>query len=539
MSNLCWRCVIRKTSNSPQDLKFDTVDSSPVNSASGSDEKVCFSCNDLLLIDDQSKYCILRIPDEVKKVRRRKSNKFVAVQNTQAGLIGTYAIYRQDLINNEAKKDSIGGYLGEVFRGALAAAVSNDGGMRVTEAGISIEFTPELRINSDQEMYLSLKSCTRSLLLSQLSVGADVCQNQDFTLRQNQNSDLYINFTFSTRVPASLKCTEGFVFSMVVSYNWKSVYMLGRYVKLSRRISQSRWGFSEGDKNKITVDTSVEEVLSNSLKELVQFGSFTFSSSGREDVDVRMLGRYAQVIFGRGLVSEQGGGAQSSDERKVCGGRPLEQAEDQETAEMGRPFAIEVGNILSHHYLFYPNNIQMSGTKEADSRHHYSAEDFIQLFKETVWRKSGHRVEVPLLNFSDSGSVQKMNKEVNEKQKSYRCICYSSSPIRCNEYSQISEHLKLPITLNQRTPIRVLHRRPNINRSRKIYDLMISPINENYFILDLLAQAGTYIKEFVNGDLGRTSPSFGDLIKDTLSEKSSCGEEFKVIIVQLDVLNIH
>lgn len=529
--------MVRKTSYNTQDFKFGMQNSSPIDSVSGSDGKVCFSCNNLLLLDDKSKYYILKIPNEVKKVRRRQSNKFVAIQNTPASLVGTYAIYRQGIMNPEYGKDSIAGYLGEVFRDALAAAVSNDSGLRVTEAGISIELTPELRTNSDQEMCSSLKSCLRSLLLSQLSIGTDVCQNQGFTLRQNQNSDLYINFTFTTRMPSSLQYTEGFVFSLVLSYTWKSVYMLGRYIKLSRRISQSRWGFSEGNKNKINVDTSVEEILSSSLREFVQFEKFTFSSSGREDVDVRMLGEYAQAIFGR-LSAEQDDGTQCSDGISTDS-HPSKQTEGQAETVMGRPFAIEIGNILSHHYLFYPRSVKILDTKEADSKHYHSEEDFIRLFRETIRRKSSFRVEVPLLNFSDSSFVQKMNKEVNEKQKSYRCICYSSFPIGCNGYRQISECLKLPITLNQRTPIRVLHRRPNINRSRRIYDLMISPINENYFILDLLAQAGTYIKEFVNGDLGRTSPCLGDLIKDSLSEQFPCGESLNIIIVQLDVLNIH
>lgn len=33
-----------------------------------------------------------------------------------------------------------------------------------------------------------------------------------------------------------------------------------------------------------------------------------------------------------------------------------------------------------------------------------------------------------------------------------------------------------------------------------------------YFRLELNTQAGTYIKEFVHGDFGRTQPSLGDLL---------------------------
>ncbi|KAK9942823.1 hypothetical protein M0R45_008471 [Rubus argutus] len=36
--------------------------------------------------------------------------------------------------------------------------------------------------------------------------------------------------------------------------------------------------------------------------------------------------------------------------------------------------------------------------------------------------------------------------------------------------------------------------------------------SSQYFLLHLCTQAGTYIKEFVHGDLGRTQPSFGSIL---------------------------
>ncbi|OII73253.1 pseudouridylate synthase [Cryptosporidium ubiquitum] len=537
MNNLCWRCTIRKTSFNTEDFKFGSKDAVSVYSSSINDQKRCNCCKDLLLIDNQSNYCIFKVPNEVKKARRRQSNKFIAVQDSESGSISTYAIYKKDNLNAENKYEPIKGYLGEVFSEVLAAAVSYNSGLKVTEAGISIELTPELRLNSDQDMCFSLKSCLRNLLLNQIPISVDmnldIPQNQVHSLRLNQNSDLYIKFVFSSKMPANLEHSEGFMFSIVVSYVWKNVYLLGRYIKLSRRISQSKWGFSDQDKNKIIVDTSIEEILSNSLKELIHFEKFIFSSSGREDVDVRMLGKHANAVFDRDLDTYKS--EYSNQNRDNCSSR---QTYDKELiTPTGRPFAIEIGNILNHHYLFYPNNVEFLDSKQRFK--YYSKESFIQLFKDTIKEKSNSRLEISVLNFSDSNSVQKMNKEVNEKRKSYRCICYTSTPIYNNEHCKISENLKFPILLNQRTPVRVLHRRPNIDRDRKIYDLMIFPINENYFILDLLAQSGTYIKEFVNGDLGRTSPSLGDLIREFLPGKCSDEEKLNVIIVQLDVLNIH
>ncbi|MDD5336984.1 MAG: tRNA pseudouridine(54/55) synthase Pus10 [Candidatus ainarchaeum sp.] len=59
--------------------------------------------------------------------------------------------------------------------------------------------------------------------------------------------------------------------------------------------------------------------------------------------------------------------------------------------------------------------------------------------------------------------------------------------------------------LSQRTPQRVAHRRSDLVRKRRILDLRV--ISEAPPRLFILSEAGTYIKEFVNGDLGRTNPS--------------------------------
>lgn len=39
------------------------------------------------------------------------------------------------------------------------------------------------------------------------------------------------------------------------------------------------------------------------------------------------------------------------------------------------------------------------------------------------------------------------------------------------------------------------------------------PGNQSCFILHLKTQAGTYVKEFVHGDFGRTKPSISDLLQ--------------------------
>jgi len=72
----------------------------------------------------------------------------------------------------------------------------------------------------------------------------------------------------------------------------------------------------------------------------------------------------------------------------------------------------------------------------------------------------------------------------------------------------------MPIELHQKTPIRVLHRRNLDVRMRKIISMTAIPAKKSkeMFVLNVETEAGTYVKEFVHGDLGRTKPSVGDLI---------------------------
>jgi tRNA pseudouridine synthase 10 len=67
------------------------------------------------------------------------------------------------------------------------------------------------------------------------------------------------------------------------------------------------------------------------------------------------------------------------------------------------------------------------------------------------------------------------------------------------------------LQLHQKTPLRVLHRRTLMTRMKVIHRAKIELISERVGVLLVLASAGTYIKEFVHGDLGRTVPSVGTL----------------------------
>jgi len=125
----------------------------------------------------------------------------------------------------------------------------------------------------------------------------------------------------------------------------------------------------------------------------------------------------------------------------------------------------------------------------------------------------------------DETSILKHGEE--DKQKRYVAVCWSKDEITDDQIAELAAVKDL--TLQQKTPIRVLHRRPLVTRERTVHDFSAQLINtedRHSFLLFLKTQAGTYIKEFVHGDFGRTVPSLGSILS------TECD------ILQLDVLAV-
>jgi len=138
--------------------------------------------------------------------------------------------------------------------------------------------------------------------------------------------------------------------------------------------------------------------------------------------------------------------------------------------------------------------------------------------------------------------LKKLKEGENVKTKFYRalCVCRDESS---NSLLQLENLNKLRnVKIVQKTPIRVLHRRPLSPRTRIVYEMrarwakphelkeLLHTVAESadmFFVLDIKTQAGTYVKEFVHGDFGRTKPSLRDFLN------------IEVDIIALDVTGIN
>ena len=119
-------------------------------------------------------------------------------------------------------------------------------------------------------------------------------------------------------------------------------------------------------------------------------------------------------------------------------------------------------------------------------------------------------VKIKNLKLSNKSEYNKLKKEENSKIKKYLAVIYISKKIEKNEINNL---IKGNLNIKQITPIRVLHQRPLKERERTIIALKeIEKINDHFIIIEIIASAGTYIKEFINGDFGRTYPNLGSLL---------------------------
>ena len=132
------------------------------------------------------------------------------------------------------------------------------------------------------------------------------------------------------------------------------------------------------------------------------------------------------------------------------------------------------------------------------------------------------RVEVVDLTPAEAPDVVRV-KEASP-DKSYRVgVVGVASVAKVNE----ALDLALARAIAQRTPTRVAHRRADRVRTRRIVAARLVDASEGRFTLDLRTEAGTYVKEWVEGDGGRTEPSLAALV----------GAPLKVDF--LDVMEIH
>ncbi|MFB6203380.1 MAG: tRNA pseudouridine(54/55) synthase Pus10 [Candidatus Nanohaloarchaea archaeon] len=223
-----------------------------------------------------------------------------------------------------------------------------------------------------------------------------------------------------------------------------SLLIYGQYNKYSREIPQTEWpcsncrgsGCEECDWTGKQYMTSVQEEIQEPFVRESKAVDAKFHGGGREDVDVRCLGR--------------------------------------------REFVLE---------LMEPLNRDLD---LEDLREEVNGSDKVEVFE---------------LRYAEKDEVE----EIKEKHadKTYRAEIETGEEIGESDLEKLKE---LVGTVEQRTPQRVDHRRADRVREREVYSVEWEKTGERRFEMEIEAEAGTYIKELIHGDEGRSDPSIAGIL---------------------------
>lgn len=390
-------------------------------------------------------------------------------------------------------------------------------------------------------------------------------------IAQHLNTKLE-NITLVNDKPQILALID--VLTLTVELDIRAHYLYGRYIKLERGIPQTRWpcrackgrGCERCDQTGLQYKKSVQDLIGNPLLEMFQAKEHAFHGMGREDIDVRCMGRGRPFVIEmkepklRSVdvvkameqinTSAEGSiqitGLRDSNRSEVVRVKdtpaeksytirfrilPLSEAEYtvltapvdltnedvQERGGKGKKKSSKRkrrGDKKNDHTKPLPTVIDVPEGPTEDELKAMKKAELVAKAEEMKLKKSGTKDEL-IQRIMESGPPAPILFDLPENDEILHTIEKLSGVI-----------------LAQRTPERVAHRRADLIRRRTVYETskplietMEDGVREVEFTLR--CESGTYVKETVHGDGGRTQPSLSSLIKA------------KCEVLWLDVGDIH
>ena len=119
------------------------------------------------------------------------------------------------------------------------------------------------------------------------------------------------------------------------------------------------------------------------------------------------------------------------------------------------------------------------------------------------------KVKVVGLRYSDKSEIRRLKEE--SFPKVYHAKIFADEEIQEKRLKEVLSSLE-GRTIKQQTPLRVAHRRADKVREKKIYGCKLIWVKGKEALIEIKAESGTYIKELVSGDEGRTRPSISEML---------------------------
>jgi tRNA pseudouridine(54/55) synthase len=358
------------------------------------------------------------------------------------------------------------------------------------------------------------------------------------------------------------------VLTLSVDLDVRAHYMYGRYRKLERGIPQTRWpcrackgrGCERCEMTGLQYQKSVQDLIGNPLLSVFGSKEHAFHGMGREDIDVRCMGRgrpfviemkeprlrIADPVELMKMINDNAEG--SIDITSLRDSTRSEVVRLKETpAEKSYTIRFKLMPLNEAEYTVLTAPLDL--TKENKGRS-----------KNKIKRRGDNKRDntKPLPTEIETENVKPGKDKLSTMKKAELvalCVEYGVKKSGTkdelierilNVEEPVVETFDLPeddfiiksilslegVKLAQRTPERVAHRRADLVRRRTVFEVH-QPVVEmmedgsREIEVTMRCESGTYVKETVHGDSGRTQPSIASLLKA------------KCEVIWLDVGDIH
>ncbi len=361
------------------------------------------------------------------------------------------------------------------------------------------------------------------------------------------------------------------VLTLTVDLDIRAVYVYGRYRKLERGIPQTRWpcrackgrGCERCDHTGLQYKRSVQDLVGNPMLEIFEGKEHAFHGMGREDIDVRCLGRGRPFVlevkepkkrnFNAAKLAEiindaANGAVEVSAMRQSTRSEVVRIKDTPAEKSYTIRFTLEPMNEAEYAVLTAPVDLtkddvqkrstkkrrrQRRGDKEADRTKPLEAVIEVPPSGPSEAELTGMK-KAELVALAEEHELKKTGTKAELIERILAALPPAPATF---DFMGDEEILKILESFNgmklaQRTPERVSHRRADLIRKRTVYEahsamIEVNEHGEREIEFTLRCESGTYVKETVHGDSGRTQPSVAALLKA------------KCKVMWLDVGDIH
>lgn len=357
------------------------------------------------------------------------------------------------------------------------------------------------------------------------------------------------------------------VLTLTVELDVRAHYIYGRYRKLERGIPQTRWpcrackgrGCEKCNDTGLQYESSVQDLIGNPILDVLKAEEHSFHGMGREDIDVRCMGRGRPFVIElkepklrscsyeelEKIINTQAAGAiEVTDLRSSNRSEVVRIKDTPADKSYTIRFKLLPMNELEYGVLTAPLDLtktDQKSRKRKPRRGDKRKDNTKPLPTEIITEENGfNQDELTKMKKAELEAICVEHKLAKTGKKNELIERILAMPKPGSSCFDLPDHETIKSTimslegtkLAQRTPDRVAHRRADLIRRRDvvtvhepIIETMEDGVTEVEFTLR--CESGTYVKETIHGDNGRTQPSVASLLKA------------KCEVIWLDVGDIH